>query len=200
MHLGRERPPEGRAWGRRQGAADGGRSRPSVRSLGCDSRADCDTGGTERRPLHRRRSRSLARTSTDRSAVNRRSRAPRASTDEPRVQKGEQCSRVLCSPPVSHSKSNSRQPGDGTRVCAVRRGIAATRDPASPERQHPDARPAFVNRQERASLDVLTMRFECPGDDAARPHQRAGPEFGFGRRSAQRRRWPRGLPRSRGRS
>jgi hypothetical protein len=34
------------------------------------------------------------------------------------------------------------------------------------ERQHPDARPAFVNRQECASLDVLTMRFECPGDDA----------------------------------
>jgi hypothetical protein len=26
------------------------------------------------------------------------------------------------------------------------------------ERQHPYARPAFVNRQERASLDVLTMR------------------------------------------
>jgi hypothetical protein len=34
------------------------------------------------------------------------------------------------------------------------------------ERQHPYARPTFVNRQERASLDVLTMRFESPGDDA----------------------------------
>jgi hypothetical protein len=34
------------------------------------------------------------------------------------------------------------------------------------ERQHPDARPAFVDRQKRASLDVLTMRLKCRGDDA----------------------------------
>src|SRR6266545_1706464 len=36
------------------------------------------------------------------------------------------------------------------------------------ERQHPYARPAFINRQKRASLDVLTMRLECLGDDAHR--------------------------------
>jgi len=34
------------------------------------------------------------------------------------------------------------------------------------EGQHPHARPAFVNRQERASLDVLTVHFECSGKDA----------------------------------
>jgi len=32
-----------------------------------------------------------------------------------------------------------------------------------PVRAH--ARPTFVNRQECASLEVLTVRFECPGDD-----------------------------------
>ena len=34
------------------------------------------------------------------------------------------------------------------------------------ERQHPYARPAFVNRQQCASLEVFTVRFECPGDYA----------------------------------
>ena len=35
-------------------------------------------------------------------------------------------------------------------------------------RQHPDACPAFVDRQERTSLDILTMRFDSLGDDADR--------------------------------
>jgi hypothetical protein len=34
------------------------------------------------------------------------------------------------------------------------------------ERQHPYARPAFVNRQECPALDVFTMRFDSLGDDA----------------------------------
>src|SRR6266545_4727146 len=34
------------------------------------------------------------------------------------------------------------------------------------ERQHPYARPAFVNRQERPALDVLTMGVDSLGDDA----------------------------------
>ena len=32
--------------------------------------------------------------------------------------------------------------------------------------QHPDARLAFVTRQECASLGVLAVRFECPADYA----------------------------------
>jgi hypothetical protein len=36
----------------------------------------------------------------------------------------------------------------------------------STERQHSDAGPSLVDGQERASLDVLAVRFECLGDDA----------------------------------
>ena len=36
----------------------------------------------------------------------------------------------------------------------------------STERQHSDAGPSLVDGQERASLDVLAVRFEYLGDDA----------------------------------
>ena len=42
----------------------------------------------------------------------------------------------------------------------------ATRFLRAAQRQHSDARPSFVNRQERTSLDVLSVRFECLDDDA----------------------------------
>ena len=34
------------------------------------------------------------------------------------------------------------------------------------QRQHSDAPPSFVNRQERTSLDGLSVRFECVDNDA----------------------------------
>ena len=49
MHLGRERPPAGRAWGEEGGSQMGVAHAPVVSLLGCDSGADSDTGGTERR-------------------------------------------------------------------------------------------------------------------------------------------------------
>ena len=36
----------------------------------------------------------------------------------------------------------------------------------SPERQHSDPASRLVDRYERASLDVFTMGFESPGNDA----------------------------------
>jgi hypothetical protein len=49
MHVGRERPPEGRAWGEEGGSQMGVASRPTGRLLGWDNGADCETDGTERR-------------------------------------------------------------------------------------------------------------------------------------------------------
>jgi hypothetical protein len=63
-----------------------------------DSRADCDARGTKRRPFHPGRSRSLAKTSTNRSEVNHAHAAARFD-GEPRAQKGEHSSRV-CVPPA----------------------------------------------------------------------------------------------------
>src|SRR5688572_2190305 len=48
-HLGRERPPAGRAWGEEGGSQVGVTHAPLGALLGCDSGADCKTGGTERR-------------------------------------------------------------------------------------------------------------------------------------------------------
>ena len=104
-------------------------------------------------------------------------------------------------PPVFVNRSpDSPQPGDGTRVCGWRVGLRLRGTLRALERQHPYARPAFVNRQERASLDVLTMRFECLGDDAhgALREQVLSAELDDAR--PMRRHRPRGLPRSRDRS
>jgi hypothetical protein len=49
MHLGRERPRPGRAWGEVGGSKEGVAHAPVVSLLGCDSGADSDAGGTERR-------------------------------------------------------------------------------------------------------------------------------------------------------
>jgi hypothetical protein len=40
MHVGRERPPEGRAWGEEGGSQMGVAHAPLVALLGCDSGAD----------------------------------------------------------------------------------------------------------------------------------------------------------------
>jgi hypothetical protein len=53
MHLGRERPHPNRARDRVRGVAEGVAHAPDVSFTASDSRADCDTGGTKRRPLHR---------------------------------------------------------------------------------------------------------------------------------------------------
>jgi hypothetical protein len=44
--------------------------------------------------------------------------------------------------------------------------VGARVDRLTGGRQHSDARPCLVDRKNRASLDVLVVRFECPGDDA----------------------------------
>jgi hypothetical protein len=49
MHVGRERPLAGWAWGEEGGSQMGVAHAPVVSLLGCDSGADSDTGGTERR-------------------------------------------------------------------------------------------------------------------------------------------------------
>jgi len=51
MRLGRERPDPTGPWGEEGGIAEGGRSRPRRLFVAADRRADCDTGGTERRPV-----------------------------------------------------------------------------------------------------------------------------------------------------
>jgi hypothetical protein len=49
MHVGRERPPEGRAWGE-EGGSQMGVARPAGRSARLRQRGRPETGGTERRP------------------------------------------------------------------------------------------------------------------------------------------------------
>jgi hypothetical protein len=49
-HLGRERPPPEEAWGEEGGSEVGVAHAPDASATAADSRADCDTGGTQRRP------------------------------------------------------------------------------------------------------------------------------------------------------
>ena len=53
MHLGRERPPKTQARDRDRGVAEGVAHAPDASVTAADSRADCDTGGKERRPIDR---------------------------------------------------------------------------------------------------------------------------------------------------
>ena len=62
MHLGRERPRKP-ARDRDRGVAEGVAHAPDCSFTAADSRAECDTGGTERRPLTLHRTRRLRRTS-----------------------------------------------------------------------------------------------------------------------------------------
>ena len=183
----------------RQEGGRGGRSRPRCLPHCCRQPRSLRHGRHKAPPAAPRRSRSLAKTSTNRSEVSHVHAAARFD-GEPRVQKGEHSSRV-CVPPVFSSvevqQAATRGGDEGLRR---RVGMRLRGTLRALERQHPYARPAFVNRQERASLDVLTMRFECPGDDArgAIGEQVLSAELDDAR--PMRRRRPRGLPRSRGRS
>ena len=62
-HPGRERPPRIEARDRVRGVAEGVAHAPDDSLTAADSRADCDTGGTERRPLTPHQTRRLQRTS-----------------------------------------------------------------------------------------------------------------------------------------
>ena len=125
---------------------------------------DCDTGGTKRRPMHRgevvhsqrHRPIDLKSPRSCRRAFRRRAARPEGGTQLP----------SLCSPVFRQSKSNS-PPIRGMDEGLRRRVGLRLRGTLRPlERQHLYARPALVNRQECASLEVLTVRFECPGDYA----------------------------------
>ena len=53
MHLGRERPPPTGPGTVIRGVAEGVAHAPDASVTAADSRADCDTGGKERRPIDR---------------------------------------------------------------------------------------------------------------------------------------------------
>jgi hypothetical protein len=52
-HSGRERPPQNQARDRDRGVAEGVAHAPDASATAADNRAHCETGGTERRPVHR---------------------------------------------------------------------------------------------------------------------------------------------------
>jgi hypothetical protein len=156
--------------------------------------AHSDTGGTNRRPLHRgkvvhsQRHRPMDLKSA-------RSCRPRVSTSTPRAQKGNTAPESVFLPVFRQSKSNGQQPGV-ERGPAGGSGIAATRDPASP-------REAASLRASRRRRSIGARLARCPHDAlrvpwrrCARRPPRAGPECEVGRRSAHGRHRPRGSPRS----
>ena len=101
---------------------------------------------------------------------------------------------------VQRAVAPVRQPRVG-REPAEGSGIAATEGTC-------EACEAASLRASRLRLSTGRMRLaRCPHDElraswrrCSPPHRRVGPGFGFARRSARRQRWPRGLPRSPGRS
>jgi Ni/Co efflux regulator RcnB len=80
--------------------------------------------------------------------------------------RGERCSRVSVPPPRSpFSRPDTRNQGERRRPVTVRL-MLLRRILAPVTRQQSDARPWLVDRQERASCEVVAVRFECLGDDA----------------------------------
>jgi hypothetical protein len=161
MHLGHERPLFAASNLDRRGAE--GRSRPRCLLHCWRQPRRLRHGRHKAPPAAPQRNPPLARTSTNRSVFNARSRR-RAFRWRAAARRGTQLP-SLCSPVFRQSKSNSPATRGWTRVCGGEwdRGYE---EPCESLRGSILTRTAFVNRQERASLDVLTMRFECPGDDA----------------------------------
>ena len=66
--------------------------------------------------------------------------------------------------PSSRVHTWATRKSEGRRVTVRPTGLREILGPA--ERQHSDARPLLVDRQERASFDVVTVSFESRDDDA----------------------------------
>jgi len=98
------------------GGGRGGRSRPRVSLTAADGRAHSDTGGTERRPLHRGEvAHSQRHRPVDLKSIT--FRPPRVPMESRAARRGNTAPESVFPPVFRQSKSNSRQPGDGIRVC-----------------------------------------------------------------------------------
>ena len=113
MHLGRERPPQNWARDRDRGGGRGGRSRPRCLAHCCGRPRSRRHGRHRAPPGAARRSRSLAKTSTNRSEVNHVHAAARFD-GERRAQKGEHSSRVCVPPCFSSFEVQRSATGSGT--------------------------------------------------------------------------------------
>ena len=144
MHLGRERPPPTGPWGEEGGMAEGVAHAPDASFAAADSRADCDTGGTERRPLHRGEvltAKDIGKSTLPSTQVD---SAAGICTRAVREQEGERCSRV-CVPPSFSSLSRILTASRGERAASEARSRHA-RDcaarPPEPRRNRPVKRDA----------------------------------------------------------
>jgi hypothetical protein len=114
MHLGCERPPPNRARDRVRGVAEGVAHAPDASVTAPDSRADCDTGGKERRPIDRGEVADRKEPSPlHRLTQSRSSRGWLIS--EPLTSTGDHCSRV-CVPPSFSSLSQILPASRGART------------------------------------------------------------------------------------
>ena len=101
--------PENPARDRHRGVAEGVAHAPDASVTVADSRADCDPGGTERRPPTPHRTPRLGRTSPNLSRPAVEWTSPRTPRSTARV-KGEHCSRVCVPPLFSYFRSELEQP------------------------------------------------------------------------------------------
>ena len=129
MHHGRERPPLFKHLNLDRRVAEGVAHAPDVSLTAADGRANCDAGGTERRPLSCRKSYGAKDMVESTCLAN--MLTPWPLTANMTAAEGEHCSRVCVPPCLCQSSARTAAAKGGTKACGGRVESWATRGPAS---------------------------------------------------------------------